>query len=90
MKKFMMSFAAMSVMAVSAFSAQGTVGDIAANANGNMTVQVGANVQKLVGTVDAKKAMFALALTAKTTGATVVAVPGTIDSESGWKIIKLK
>ena len=93
MKKVMMSFWAMIIVSASAFAVDGTVSEVNIRADGTIKVKVGALNQPLVGTADAIKAMYAAALTAKTSGSNVtVAVvlrglPTTAASYSGLVVI---
>lgn len=90
MKKLIMSLVAMGAMAVSAFGINGTITDVTVKADGTLLVKVGTSQKVLTGTAEAKKAMYATALTAKTTGATVTAIGGTFNSQSGWVTLKLQ
>ncbi len=88
MKKVMMSLAAVAIMSVSAFGA--TVGKININANGTIQVQLDTKMKSLVGTTEAIKAMYAAALTAKSTTTQVNSKAGTYNDDYGWIVIEIQ
>ena len=81
---------AMGVMTVSAFGLDGTVTDVTIKSDGTMLLKVGTTQKTIVGTPEAQKAMFATALTAKTSGATVTVIGGSYNGDNGWIVLKLQ
>ena len=87
MKKILISVIAVSLMAVSAFAAEGTISTVRIMEDGTILVKVGTVFKQLAGsTADANKAMYAAVLTAKSTGATVTA----FQNDTGWKLIEIQ
>lgn len=96
MKKMFLATLVVGLMSTSVMALDGTIGLIKAQANGAVVVGIiktdlsPGPVGSLVGTDDAKKAMLAIALTAKSSTANVAMTWGNVDGVDGWKIITLK
>ena len=94
MKKLMMSLIVMAAISVNAYALTGTVTVVQALSDGTLKVKVTdgtvTQLKLLVGTPDAVKAMYAAALTAKSTGSEVYAKPGTYDSVDGWVLFSVQ
>lgn len=76
MKKLLLAVAVASLMSVSAMATEGTIGNVIVRSDGVVKVVLakttgGGTTRLIGGEVDAQKAMLALVLTAKSTGATV-------------------
>ncbi len=89
MKKLLLAVAVAGLVSVSAMATEGTISRVIVSSNGEVKVVLektdGGSITKLIGgTVDAEKAMLALALTAKSTGDTV---DGYNDGTTWTKII---
>jgi len=97
MRKVLVSLMAVGLLSSSAMAFMGKVTQIVAKSNGVILVQVTPTdsnlpVKKngLVGTADAKKAMLAIALTAKSTDSIIITDGGSYNGKSGWKTVKIK
>ncbi len=96
MKKMMIALITMGLMAVSAFGTDGTVDRIQVMNDGTVKLRIKkaddslTNILPIVASGDALKALTAVALTAKTTGAQVTADYGTVDGVSGWVNFTIK
>ena len=97
MKKILISAIAMSLMAVSAFGTDGTVDSLKVENDGTVMLRLTkdtgglTNIFPIVAaSPDALKALIAVALTAKTTGAAISANYGTVDGVSGWVDFTMK
>ncbi len=95
MKKMLLAALAVGLMSTSAMAADGKITQIKVQGDNTITIYLTDDtntlrVQKLVGTPEGIKAMFATALTAKSTNADVGLGVGTGDNGSGWVTIFLK
>jgi hypothetical protein len=90
MKKSIVALLAISVLSVSALAGvTGTIVDTKVEADGTIKVTIGNTKKNLLGTADAKKAMYAGVLTALNSGKTVVGGTGSYEGTSGWISMKI-
>lgn len=87
MKKILASLITMIVLSVNAFALTGTVTQVEVQSNGTIKVKVDTYNKPLVGTPEAIKAMYAAALTAKTSGAQLTVAAGDHDGTAGWALV---
>ena len=90
----MISLIAMGTLSINAYALVGNVSEVQASADGTIKVKVTdgttTQIKQIVGTADAIKAMYAAALTAKTSTSTVYAQPGTYDTLDGWILFSIR
>lgn len=89
MKKLFMSIIVIGVISTNAIAIEGKVEWVLVKADGTITVKVSTFPKQLVGTAEAIKAMYAAALTAKNSGATVSVGAGDYDSKRGWNLFQV-
>lgn len=95
MKKILLSTLLVGLMSTSLMAIEGKINSIKVKNDGNIFVEIlkvdtSVKENQLVGTADAVKAMLAMALTAKTSDATVQVYSGTVSEGTGWKTLILK
>lgn len=95
MKKILFIAAAVSLISSSLLAVDGKVNSVKMKSDGVAAMEIiladtSVINKPLVGTADAIKAMFAMALTAKTGGYDVTVFSGTVPEGTGWKTMILK
>ena len=89
-----MSLIVMVAVSINAYAITGTVIQVQSLSDGTLKVKVtdgtGVQLREIVGTPDAIKAMYAAALTAKTSGHEVYAKGGTYNGADGWILFSLQ
>ena len=95
MKKLLIALA-ICFISTNVMALEGTIDSMLSNNTGVTKVRLANTAGGLTGTIpiigtaEAQKAMIALALTAKSTGATVDLWYGTVDGSTGWYSVTIK
>ena len=95
MKKILLAALAVGLMSTSAIAVDGKITQIKVQSDNTIVVYLTdtsniLSIQKLVGTPEAIKSMYAAVLTAKSTNADVGLSQGTADNGTGWANVFIK